>query len=56
VPVMALSLPERMYTRSVDDGDGDTRPDDDNDVSDAMHKRVEEESRKYKKRLKSTVE
>jgi hypothetical protein len=46
VPGTALSLPERMYTRS----------DDDNDVSDAMHKHVEGESSKYKKLMKRTVE
>jgi hypothetical protein len=53
VPVMAFSLLERIYTRPVDDGDGDA---DDGDVADAMHKRVEGESSKYTKRLKSAVE
>jgi hypothetical protein len=53
VPVMALSLLEWMYTRTVHDGDGGA---DDDDVVDAMHKRVEGDSSKYTKRLKSTVE
>jgi hypothetical protein len=52
-PVMALSLPERIYTRPVDDGDGGA---DDDNIADAMHKRVEGESSKYTKRLKSAVE
>jgi hypothetical protein len=51
--VMALSLPERIYTRPIDDGDGGA---DDDNVADAVHKRVEGESSKYTKRLKSTVE
>jgi hypothetical protein len=53
VPVMAFSLLERIYTRLVDDGDGGA---DDDDVADAMHKRVEGESSKYTKLMKSTVE
>jgi hypothetical protein len=53
VPVMALSLPEQMYTRPVDDGDGGA---DDDDAADAMHKHVEGESSKYKKLMKSTME
>jgi hypothetical protein len=52
-PVMAFSLLERIYTRLVDDGDGGA---DDDDVADAMHKRVEGESSKYTKLMKSTVE
>jgi hypothetical protein len=50
VPGMALSLPERTYTRPDDDDDGDGEDDDgdgdndDDDVADAMHKHVEGES------------
>jgi hypothetical protein len=59
---MALSLPERTYTRPDDDDDGDGEDDDgdgddeDNGVADAMHKRVEGESSTYKRRLRSTVQ